>query len=168
MRTKHVTYEPVPTLRYLKGLAVYGPSATLFTLGRDSTVQQFDLNSPPTLVANVQHAADLLPPSPPDSTEEHQKRNTLASIGSSVHSTQDPVPGSSRDSLLLSSLNQQLPALIVIQRPRPQAPSLWQLRIQTHIRHASLSWFRKRRNSLLHYLRTMKSSYLYIKPQLSI
>ena len=78
VRTKHVTYESVPTLDHVKGLAVYGPGATLFTLGRSNTAQQFDLNSPPGMVANVQHPANLLPPSPPVSIEEQKKQNASA------------------------------------------------------------------------------------------
>lgn len=78
VRTKHVTYEAVPTLDHVRGLAVYGPGATLFTLGRSNTAQQFDLNSPPVLVANVQHPANLLPPSPPVSIEEQKKQNASA------------------------------------------------------------------------------------------
>ncbi|KFZ06801.1 hypothetical protein V501_07051 [Pseudogymnoascus sp. VKM F-4519 (FW-2642)] len=73
VRTKNVTYETVPTLEHVKGIAIYGPGATLFTLGRSNTAQQFDLKSPPVLVANVQHPANLLPPSPPVSIEEQQK-----------------------------------------------------------------------------------------------
>ncbi|KAG4421811.1 hypothetical protein IFR04_005061 [Cadophora malorum] len=78
VRTKHVTYESVPTLDHVRGLAVYGPGATLFTLGRSNTAQQFDLNSPPQLVANVQHPANLLPPSPPVSIEEQKKQKGSA------------------------------------------------------------------------------------------
>lgn len=78
VRTKHVTYENVPTLEHVRGLAVYGPGATLFTLGRNNTAQQFDLNSPPQLVANVQHPANLLPPSPPVSIEEQKKQDAAA------------------------------------------------------------------------------------------
>ena len=78
VRTKHVTFEVVPTLDHVKGLAVYGPGATLFTLGRNNTAQQFDLNSPPVLVANVQHPANLLPPSPPVSIEEQKNQNASA------------------------------------------------------------------------------------------
>jgi hypothetical protein len=74
VRTKVLTYEAVPTLEHVKGLAVYGPGATLFTLGQNNTVQQFDLNTPPQLVANVQHPANLLPPSPPVSIEEQKKQ----------------------------------------------------------------------------------------------
>jgi hypothetical protein len=78
VRTKHVIYESVPTLPHVKGLAVYGPGATLFTLGSNNTAQQFDLNSPPVLVANVQHPANLLPPSPPVSIEEQKKQSSSA------------------------------------------------------------------------------------------
>ncbi|KAH8899607.1 hypothetical protein GQ53DRAFT_634878 [Thozetella sp. PMI_491] len=73
VRTKIVTYDPIPTLDNVRGLAVYGPGANLFTLGANNTVQQFDLNAPPMMVANVQHPANLLPPSPPISLEEHDK-----------------------------------------------------------------------------------------------
>ena len=87
MRTKHVTYESVPTLPDVKGLAVYGPGATLFTLGRNNTAQQFDLNSPPVLVANVQHPANLLPPSPPVSIEEQKKQSPSAPTASADNSS---------------------------------------------------------------------------------
>lgn len=68
VRTKHVTYEFVPTLQHVRGLAVYGPGATLFTLGPNNTVQQFDLNSPSIMVSNTQHPVNL-PPPPPVSEE---------------------------------------------------------------------------------------------------
>jgi hypothetical protein len=54
-------------------LAVYGPGAVLFTLGANNTVQQFDLNAPVMMVNNVQHPANLLPPSPPISLEAEDK-----------------------------------------------------------------------------------------------
>lgn len=72
VRTKNVTSESVPTLEHVRGIAIYGPGATLFTLGRSNTAQQYDLNSPPVLVANVQHPANLLPPSPPVSIEDQK------------------------------------------------------------------------------------------------
>ena len=73
VRTKHVTNDRIPTLEHIRGLAVYGPAASLFTLGANSTVQQFDLNAPAMMVVNVQHPANLLPPSPPISLEEQEK-----------------------------------------------------------------------------------------------
>ena len=65
-----MTFDSIPTLEHVKGLAVYGPSANLFTLGATNTVQQFDLNSPAIMTTNVQHPAPSLPPSPPNSIEE--------------------------------------------------------------------------------------------------
>lgn len=73
VRTKHVTRDRIPTLEHVRGLAVYGPAASLFTLGANSTVQQFDLNAPAVMVINVQHPANVLPPSPPVSLEEQEK-----------------------------------------------------------------------------------------------
>ncbi|RYC56865.1 hypothetical protein CHU98_g9349, partial [Xylaria longipes] len=70
VRTKHVTYDSIPTLEHVRGLAVYGPGAILFTLGANNTVQQFDLNTPAMLITNAQHPANHLPPSPPVSIEE--------------------------------------------------------------------------------------------------
>ncbi|KAG6087534.1 hypothetical protein E4U15_007766 [Claviceps sp. LM218 group G6] len=70
VRTKYVTFDLIPTLDHVRGMAVYGPGATLFTVGRAGTVQQFDLNSPSIIVANVQHPTSSLPPSPPNSIEE--------------------------------------------------------------------------------------------------
>ncbi|WEW56933.1 hypothetical protein PRK78_002392 [Emydomyces testavorans] len=54
VRTKHVTYERIPTIQGIRGIANYGPTATLFTLGPNHTVQQYDLLNP-MMVANVQH-----------------------------------------------------------------------------------------------------------------
>lgn len=73
VRTKHVTFDSIPTLEHIRGVAVYGPGATLFTLGPNGTVQQFDLNSPSIMVANVQHPVSLLPPSPPNSEETAER-----------------------------------------------------------------------------------------------
>ncbi|KAJ0125448.1 hypothetical protein J7T55_006794 [Diaporthe amygdali] len=79
VRTKHVTFDKIPTLEHTKGLAVYGPGASLFTIAANNTVQQFDLNAPAMMVANVQHPANLLPPSPPVSIEEQEKGASTAS-----------------------------------------------------------------------------------------
>ncbi|KAF4966759.1 hypothetical protein FZEAL_10615 [Fusarium zealandicum] len=87
VRTKHVTHDPIPTLELVRGLAVYGPGATLFTLGPNNTVQQFDLNSPAIMVANVQHPANLLPPSPPVSEETGDRSATSATTINSESET---------------------------------------------------------------------------------
>ncbi|KAI0536048.1 hypothetical protein GGR58DRAFT_416159 [Xylaria digitata] len=77
VRTKHVTWDSIPTLEHVRGLAVYGPGAILFTLGANNTVQQFDLNTPAMMITNVQHPANLLPPSPPVSIEEQPEQGVL-------------------------------------------------------------------------------------------
>ncbi|EGU72176.1 hypothetical protein FOXB_17312, partial [Fusarium oxysporum f. sp. conglutinans Fo5176] len=87
VRAKDVTHDPIPTLDLVHGLAVYGPGATLFTLGPNNTVQQFDLNSPAIVVANVQHPANLLPPSPPVSEETGDRSVTSATTIASESET---------------------------------------------------------------------------------
>ncbi|KAI1199313.1 hypothetical protein F5X97DRAFT_123196 [Nemania serpens] len=77
VRTKHVTWDSIPTLEHVRGLAVYGPAAILFTLGANNTVQQFDLNTPSMMITNVQHPANLLPPSPPVSIEEQPEQGVV-------------------------------------------------------------------------------------------
>ena len=67
----------IPTLDAVHGLAIHGPTATLFTLGRDHTVQQFDLN-PPALVANKHHPPPIPPPSPPVSVESRKNQGVEA------------------------------------------------------------------------------------------
>ncbi|KAL1584098.1 hypothetical protein WHR41_08160 [Cladosporium halotolerans] len=72
VRTKRVTYDIVPTIDGVVALANYGPTATLFTLGRNHTVQQYDVSptSVPLQVQSVQHAPANTPPTPPTSLEE--------------------------------------------------------------------------------------------------
>ncbi|KAF4496706.1 hypothetical protein FAGAP_7130 [Fusarium agapanthi] len=87
VRTKHVTHDPIPTLDLVRGLAVYGRGATLFTLGADNTVQQFDLNSPAIMVANVQHPANLSPPSLQASEDTGDRSTTSATTIASEFET---------------------------------------------------------------------------------
>ncbi|KIL85182.1 hypothetical protein FAVG1_11611 [Fusarium avenaceum] len=47
--------DSIPTLEQVRGIANYGPYGPLFTLGADNTVQQFDVDHPSIMVANVQH-----------------------------------------------------------------------------------------------------------------
>ncbi|KAL1886610.1 hypothetical protein Plec18167_000542 [Paecilomyces lecythidis] len=61
VRTKRVTYEPIPTIDDVRGVANYGPTASLFTLGPNHTVQQYDLEYL-AMVANVQHLPVEMPP----------------------------------------------------------------------------------------------------------
>lgn len=58
VRTKNVTYEPVPTIEHVQAIAAYGPTATLFTIGPSSSIQQYDLERS-QMIANVR----FLPPS---------------------------------------------------------------------------------------------------------
>lgn len=77
MRTKRVSYEPVPTIQDIAAICNYGATATLFTVGRNFSIQQYDMNpsnGSATMVANVQHAPANTPPSPPNSLDEQQKR----------------------------------------------------------------------------------------------
>ncbi|MCJ1400737.1 hypothetical protein MMC11_003945 [Xylographa trunciseda] len=60
VRTKHVNYEPIPTVEGVTALANHGPTATLFTLGPDHSVQQYDL-SPPALTKNVRYDPSFTP-----------------------------------------------------------------------------------------------------------
>ncbi|KAL5114670.1 hypothetical protein ACEQ8H_007464 [Pleosporales sp. CAS-2024a] len=76
VRTKRVSYESVPTIEGIAAICNYGPTATLFTIGRNFSIQQYDMNpnnGPATMVANVQHAPANTPPSPPNSLDEQQK-----------------------------------------------------------------------------------------------
>lgn len=64
----------------------------MFTIGPNGTVQQFDLNAPSIMVANVQHPVSLLPPSPPNSIEE--TANQSVHSATTIH-TSDTESGSS-------------------------------------------------------------------------
>lgn len=63
VRTKHISCEPIPTVEGVRALANYGQGATLFTLGPNHTVQQYDV-SHPGLVKTVQYHPMLPPPVP--------------------------------------------------------------------------------------------------------
>ena len=78
MRTKRVSYEAVLTVDGVVAIANYGPTATLFTLGRNYTVQQYDLNpnGMQGLVADITHPPANTPPSPPNSIEEKKVTET--------------------------------------------------------------------------------------------
>src|ERR1700761_191740 len=65
VRTKHVTYEPIPTVDGVRAIACHGPTGTLFTLGPDYTVQQYDVERS-ALVANIRHMPLTVPPTPPE------------------------------------------------------------------------------------------------------
>ncbi|KAF2772695.1 hypothetical protein EJ03DRAFT_348234 [Teratosphaeria nubilosa] len=76
VRTKKVTYDVIPTIDGVTGIACYGPTATLFTLGRNHTVQQYDITpgNAPLQVQSVQHVPANTPPTPPTNLEESYER----------------------------------------------------------------------------------------------
>lgn len=88
MRTKKVVSAVIPTIEGIIGMANYGPTATVFSVGRNHTVQQYDINPvvTPSLVAQCHHVLANLPPSPPNSIEE-QKQAGMADARSSRGST---------------------------------------------------------------------------------
>ena len=72
MRTKKVSWDLIPTVDNVTGIAIYGPSATLFTLSRNHFVQQYDItpSNVALQVASVQHVPANTPPTPPSILEE--------------------------------------------------------------------------------------------------
>ena len=64
----------IPTVDNVTGIAIFGPSATLFTLSRNHFVQQYDISpsSVPMQVASVQHVPANTPPTPPTTFEERK------------------------------------------------------------------------------------------------
>ncbi|CCU82629.1 G-beta repeat protein [Blumeria hordei DH14] len=77
VRTKNVTYEAVPTPDIIKGLAIYGPGAILFTLSHNNSVQQFNLKSSPHIVASVQHSTNRIPLSIQIPEEKERRKDIL-------------------------------------------------------------------------------------------
>ncbi|KAK5690518.1 hypothetical protein LTR17_025911 [Elasticomyces elasticus] len=91
VRTKRVTFEVIPTADGVCAMANYGPTATLFTLGRNHSVQQYDVTpgKEPMQVASVQHMPAITPPTPPTDLEQHRyRRNDIHTSGA----TRLPVP----------------------------------------------------------------------------
>ena len=101
VRTKHVGYEPIPTVEGVRALANYGPSATLFTLGPNNSVQQYDLN-PPALVKSVRHdphapsnsstpriSQGVVPGAAPPIFKTHELRTGPATLSTIQRVTQD-------------------------------------------------------------------------------
>ncbi|KAK4574558.1 hypothetical protein LTR86_001399 [Recurvomyces mirabilis] len=90
VRTKKVTYEVIAIHDGLTGIASYGPTASLFTLGRNHSVQQYDITpgNPPTQVAAVQHVPSNTPPTPPtvleDPSQHYGKPHSITDAESSA------------------------------------------------------------------------------------
>ncbi len=88
VRTKHVSCEPVPTVEGVKGLANYGPTGALFTLGPNYTVQQYDMN-PPAITQNVQYFP-MGPPPVPAKIPTNPSQSSLHSIPGTAPPVSDP------------------------------------------------------------------------------
>lgn len=80
----------IPTIDGVIGIASYGPTATLFTLGRSYTAQQYDITpgSRPLQVQNVQHVPANTPPTPPTTLEEQHKPHGNSQDDSSADAPQ--------------------------------------------------------------------------------
>lgn len=93
MRTKHISCEPIPTVDGVRGLANYGQGATLFTLGPDHTIQQYDV-SHSTIVKSAQYLPMLAPPVPLKVIQ--QKTANLSINGTQPHKSLSHGSDSSR------------------------------------------------------------------------
>lgn len=93
VRTKHISCEPIPTVDKVRGLANYGQGATLFTLGPDHTIQQYDV-SHSTIVKSAQYLPVLAPPVPLKVIQ--QKTANLSINGTQPHKSLSHGSDSSR------------------------------------------------------------------------
>lgn len=53
VKTKAVTYQILPTVQGIRGMGAYGPTSTLFTLGPNNSIQQYDIEEC-CMVAEIQ------------------------------------------------------------------------------------------------------------------
>lgn len=81
----------IPTVDGITAIVAYGPTATLFTLARNHTVQQYDINpnNSPLQVHSVQHVPANTPPTPPTTLEE--RKNPYAREDDSESSGRIPI-----------------------------------------------------------------------------
>ena len=93
VRTKHIQYDPIPTVEGVRGLANYGSQATLFTLGPNHTVQQYELN-PPGIVKQAQ----FIPMAPPSMPQKYSQAHHIPG-------TAPPMPVQTRPDSEVSSHN---------------------------------------------------------------
>lgn len=66
-----MTYEPIQTVEHVRAVANYGPTASLFTLGPNHSIQQYDLETG-EVVANTQHFPMTVPPTPPEEKQQFE------------------------------------------------------------------------------------------------
>ena len=117
VRTKHISCEPIPTVDGVRALANYGQGATLFTLGPNHTVQQYDV-SHPALVKRVQYLPMLPPPVPAKVNHGVQESGSH-----SIPGTAPPMPlshgsDSSRGPVTLSTIQRNTGDLLSVENIR--------------------------------------------------
>lgn len=123
VRTKHISCELIPTVDGVRALASFGPRATLFTLGPNHTVQQYDV-SHPGLVKSAQYLPMLPPPVPlkagstmPESLQ-HQMPGTAPpmQISHGSDSARGPVP--------LSTIQRSANDMLAVENSRLNRPEV--------------------------------------------
>ncbi|KAL8697724.1 MAG: hypothetical protein Q9201_006966 [Fulgogasparrea decipioides] len=151
VRTKHVSCEPIPTVDGVRGLANYGPTATLFTLGPNHTIQQYDMN-PPAMVKNVQYLPAGPPPVPGKVPTAGPQINPQSILGTAPPVT-DARPEPSRGPVNLSTIQRttnEMRAIELAQQARSDMSSPVSSRSMTE----SMS---SRSSNPYHYQRTQAS-----------
>lgn len=89
----------IPTVDGVTGISIYGPTATLFALGRNHTVYQYDISpaNSPMQVANAQHAPANTPPTPPTMLEERKNPYAQSTTGDQIPLTYTDTESNTED-----------------------------------------------------------------------
>lgn len=106
--------EPIPTVEGVRGLANYGPTAALFTLGPNHTIQQYDMN-PPALVKNVQYYPMGPPPVPAKIPTNMPQINSHSIPGTAPPVTEPRAIETSRGPVNLSTIQRTTNEMHAIQ-----------------------------------------------------
>ncbi|KAL8782298.1 MAG: hypothetical protein Q9213_005491 [Squamulea squamosa] len=152
VRTKHVSCERIPTIEGVRGLANYGPTAALFTLGPNHTIQQYDMN-PPALVKNVQYYPMGPPPVPAKLPANTSQINSHSIPGTAPPVTEPRAIETSRGPVNLSTIQRttnEMHAIELAQQARSDMSSPVSSRSMTE----SMS---SRSSNPYHYQRTQAS-----------
>ncbi|KAI4219705.1 MAG: hypothetical protein L6R36_008137 [Xanthoria steineri] len=152
VRTKHVSCEPIPTIEGVRGVANYGPTAALFTLGPNHTIQQYDMN-PPALVKNVQYYPMGPPPVPAKVSSNTPQINPHSIPGTAPPVTEPRAIETSRGPVNLSTIQRtanEMRAIELAQQARSDMSSPVSSRSMTE----SMS---SRSSNPYHYQRTQAS-----------
>ena len=117
VRTKHISCEPIPTEEGLRGLANYGQGATLFTLGPNHTVQQYDV-SHPALVKRAQYLPMLPPPVPVKSNHGMQESSNHHIPGTAPPMALSHGSDSGRGPVTLSTIQRSANDMLSVENAR--------------------------------------------------